>query len=158
MSYLFDADHSRLLDHHSNITVAQLGWERVLHSFISKSAVERLCEIPPDQGFDLVTPTITRNDYQVVKHFRKSYTIIMGGGQELEKCAQELVDVLGCYFPIVYTPPADTTGKVTREELVSGVENALSAAPAFARHVVPMLLEKLSSSFRCRSVLWWSQA
>ncbi len=59
------------------------------------------------------------------------------------------MDVLGCYFPIVYTPPADTTGKVTREELVSAVESALSAAPAFAPYVVPMLLEKLSSSFRC---------
>ncbi|CAL8466583.1 g6119 [Coccomyxa elongata] len=68
--------------------------------------------------------------------------------KELEKHAEELVDVLGCYFPIVYTPPADTTGKVTREELVSAVESALSTAPAFAPYVVPMLLEKLSSSFR----------
>lgn len=61
------------------------------------------------------------------------------------------MDVLGCYFPIVYTPPANTTGKITREELVRGVEQALSAVPAFAPHVIPMLLEKLSSSFRCCS-------
>ncbi|BDA41132.1 probable MMS19 nucleotide excision repair protein homolog [Coccomyxa sp. Obi] len=68
--------------------------------------------------------------------------------KDLEQHAEELVDVLGCYFPIVYTPPADTTGKVTRGELVAGVESALSAAPAFAPYVVPMLLEKLSSSLR----------
>jgi len=72
--------------------------------------------------------------------------------QELEEHAGELVDVLGCYFPIVYTPPADSKGKITREELVRGVEQALSAVPAFAPHVIPMLLEKLSSSFRCCSI------
>ena len=75
----------------------------------------------------------------------------VGGEQELEQRAEELVDVLGCYFPIVYTPPADATGKITREELVAGVETALSAAPAFAPYVLPMLLEKLSSSLRCSS-------
>ena len=69
--------------------------------------------------------------------------------QEVEEHAEELVDMLGCYFPIVYTPPADTKGKVTREELVAGVERALSAAPALAPYVIPMLLEKLSSSLRC---------
>ena len=73
--------------------------------------------------------------------------------QELEEHAEELVDVLGCYFPIVYTPPAQTKGKVTREELVAGVERALSAAPVFAPYVLPMLLEKLSSSLRCCSSL-----
>jgi hypothetical protein len=72
--------------------------------------------------------------------------------QELEEHAEEVVDVLGCYFPIVYTPPAQAKGKVTREELVSGVEQALSAAPAFAQYVLPMLLEKLSSSLRCCSI------
>ncbi|KAK9916671.1 hypothetical protein WJX75_005534 [Coccomyxa subellipsoidea] len=68
--------------------------------------------------------------------------------KELQEHAEEVVDVLGCYFPIVYTPPAQAKGKVTREELVSGVEQALSAAPAFAQYVLPMLLEKLSSSLR----------
>ncbi len=67
--------------------------------------------------------------------------------QDLEEHAEELVDVLSCYFPIVYTPPADAPGRVVgRQELASGVEAALAAAPALALHVVPLLLEKLTSS------------
>jgi hypothetical protein len=74
--------------------------------------------------------------------------------QALEQHAEELVDVLSCYFPIVYTPPADALGGATalaaavvgRQELVSAVQAALAATPAFAPHVVPLLLEKLTSS------------
>lgn len=53
--------------------------------------------------------------------------------------------MLSCYFPVVYTPPDDAPGKaVTRQELLLAVESAL--APAFAPYVVPLLLEKMTSS------------
>ncbi len=68
--------------------------------------------------------------------------------QSLETQAQEIVSVLGCYFPIIYTPPQNMLGSVTRQELAAAVEQAMAAAPALALHVIPLLLEKLSSSLR----------
>lgn len=56
--------------------------------------------------------------------------------------------MLGCYFPIIYTPPQNIPDSVTRQELAAAVEQAMAATPALAPHVVPLLLEKLSSSLR----------
>jgi DNA repair/transcription protein MET18/MMS19 len=69
--------------------------------------------------------------------------------QALEEQAEDLVEVLACYFPIVYTPPTPAPpGTIERAQLVAGVQAALAAAPAFARHALPMVLEKLGSSLR----------
>ena len=68
--------------------------------------------------------------------------------QSLEAQAEEVVEVLGCYFPIIYTPPQNMAGSVSRQELATAVEQAMAATPALAPYVVPLLLEKLSSSLR----------
>ena len=58
--------------------------------------------------------------------------------------------MLACYFPITYAPPAAGGADViTREQLVAGVAGALAAAPPFAPHALPLVLEKLGSSLRC---------
>ena len=74
----------------------------------------------------------------------------MAGVQALRGKAEEMVEVLGCYFPVVYAPPpAVPVGEVVpRAALASAVEHALAAAPALAPHAVPLLLEKLASSLR----------
>ena len=68
--------------------------------------------------------------------------------------AEEVVEVLGCYFPVVYKPPPSMPGEavVTRPALASAVERALAAAPALAPHAIPLLLEKLASSLRWSTV------
>jgi DNA repair/transcription protein MET18/MMS19 len=63
------------------------------------------------------------------------------------------VDVLACYFPITYSPPAGGADVIAREQLVAGVAAALAAAPAFAPHAMPLVLEKLGSSLRCAGAL-----
>lgn len=69
--------------------------------------------------------------------------------QALEEQAEDLVEVLACYFPIVYTPPTPAPpGTIERAQLVAGVQGALVAVPAFAPHALPMFLEKLASSLR----------
>lgn len=70
--------------------------------------------------------------------------------QALRGKAEEVVEVLGCYFPVVYAPPpAAPAGEVvTRAALASAVQRALASAPALAPHTVPLLLEKLASSLR----------
>ncbi|XP_078589095.1 MMS19 nucleotide excision repair protein homolog [Branchiostoma floridae x Branchiostoma japonicum] len=58
---------------------------------------------------------------------------------------EELFEVISCYFPIDFTPPADDPHGVTREDLVLGLRQVLAATSKFAQFCVPMLLEKLSS-------------
>ncbi|KAK9841785.1 hypothetical protein WJX81_002722 [Elliptochloris bilobata] len=71
------------------------------------------------------------------------------GAEALEGRAEELVDVLACYFPITYAPPTTPgPGVITREQLVGGVAAALAGAPAFAPYALPLILEKLGSSLR----------
>ena len=74
----------------------------------------------------------------------------MAGVQVLRSKAEEVVEVLGCYFPVVYAPPpvAPAGEVVTRAALASAVERTLAAAPALAPHALPLLLEKLASSLR----------
>ena len=68
--------------------------------------------------------------------------------QDLAGKAEEVMDLLGTYFPILYTQPSNMPRCVTRVELATAVEQALAAVPVFAPHVIPLLLEKLSSSIR----------
>ncbi|XP_066278817.1 MMS19 nucleotide excision repair protein homolog [Branchiostoma lanceolatum] len=58
---------------------------------------------------------------------------------------EELFEVVACYFPIDFTPPADDPHGVSREDLVLGLRQVLAATDKFAEFCVPMLLEKLSS-------------
>ena len=61
----------------------------------------------------------------------------MAGVQALRSKAEEVVEVLGCYFPVVYTPPPSAPGEVvTRAALASAVERALGcrAGPGAPRH------------------------
>jgi hypothetical protein len=69
--------------------------------------------------------------------------------QGLAEKAEEVVDSLGTYFPILYTQPPNMPGCVTRTELAAAVKQALAAVPVFAAYVIPLLLQKLSSSVRC---------
>ena len=75
--------------------------------------------------------------------------------QDLAGKAEEVVDLLGTYFPILYTQPPNMPGCVTRAELATAVEQALAAVPVFAPHVIPLLLEKLSSSIRWGLQVQW---
>ena len=59
---------------------------------------------------------------------------------------EALFDVVGCYFPITFTPPAHDPHHITQEELRLGLRRALTSHPALAPHVVPMLLDKAEDS------------
>ena len=60
----------------------------------------------------------------------------------------ELFDIVACYFPISFTPPPDSPHQITRAQLTGELEATLTASPLFAHHLLPLLLEKLSSSLR----------
>ncbi|CAN0878198.1 MMS19 nucleotide excision repair protein homolog [Linum grandiflorum] len=58
----------------------------------------------------------------------------------------ELFNILSCYFPIHFTHPKTEDGGVGKDDLSTALMMAFSATPLFEPFVVPLLLEKLSSS------------
>jgi len=60
--------------------------------------------------------------------------------------AEQLFEVVACYYPIDFSPPAVLTSTVTNEQLSAALLNAMTASPLFAPFCLPLLVEKLSSN------------
>ncbi|XP_050379629.1 MMS19 nucleotide excision repair protein homolog isoform X2 [Argentina anserina] len=58
----------------------------------------------------------------------------------------DLFEFLGCYFPIHFTHLKDEDADVRREDLSKALMSAFSSTALFEPFVIPLLLEKLSSS------------
>ncbi len=57
-----------------------------------------------------------------------------------------MCDVVACYFPITFRMPPENMHGLTRDDLANSLEDTLSCTPLFAPFILPLLLEKLSSS------------
>ncbi|KAG9449094.1 hypothetical protein H6P81_009059 [Aristolochia fimbriata] len=60
--------------------------------------------------------------------------------------AADLFEILGRYFPIYFTHPENNDVGVKREDLSRALMCAFGSSPVFEPYVIPLLLEKLSSS------------
>ncbi|CAL2245307.1 unnamed protein product [Prunus armeniaca] len=58
----------------------------------------------------------------------------------------DLFELLGSYFPIHFTHLKDEDAEVKRDDLSKALMSAFSSTPLFEPFVIPLLLEKLSSS------------
>lgn len=67
-------------------------------------------------------------------------------GQEIGPLIEEVFDVTSCYFPVTFTPPPNDPHRITKESLVDALRDVFTARPEMAPLVIPLLLEKLSSS------------
>ncbi|KFM29294.1 MMS19 nucleotide excision repair protein-like protein [Auxenochlorella protothecoides] len=67
---------------------------------------------------------------------------------QMEEGSEELFDILSCYFPISFSPPANDPHGITREGLARALADVLLCSPAFLPYLLPVLLEKLASSLR----------
>ncbi|KAK9800348.1 hypothetical protein WJX73_007679 [Symbiochloris irregularis] len=65
--------------------------------------------------------------------------------QEMTSKGEELCDILACYFPIAFTPPRDDPHGITREMLQAALQSALASCAPMASHIMPILLDGLSS-------------
>ncbi|KAJ3276734.1 hypothetical protein HDV01_002787 [Terramyces sp. JEL0728] len=65
---------------------------------------------------------------------------------DYKKHAQELFEVVFCYFPITFRPPPDDPYGVTAEQLKELLRNVIASTSAFAKLAIPVLIEKLDSS------------
>lgn len=60
--------------------------------------------------------------------------------------ADDVCDVVSCYFPITFRLPPNSEHGVTRERLAAELEATMTCTPTFAPHLIPLLMDKLSSS------------
>ncbi|URE41822.1 Dos2-interacting transcription regulator of RNA-Pol-II [Musa troglodytarum] len=60
--------------------------------------------------------------------------------------SSDVFDILSRYFPIYFTHPKGDGLDITRDDLSKALMDAFSSSPLFEPFVIPLLLEKLSSS------------
>ena len=60
--------------------------------------------------------------------------------------SEALFDVLGCYFPITFTPPANDPHHITADELRSALRAALTAHPSLNAQLIPLLIDKMDDT------------
>ena len=60
--------------------------------------------------------------------------------------AQDIFDMVFCYFPITFRPPPNDPYGITAEDLKLGLRRCVAGSHLFAESAIPLLMEKLSSS------------
>lgn len=73
-------------------------------------------------------------------------TILARFDDRVEAAMEELFEVTACYYPITFTPPPNDPHGITKAQLVNALRAVFCARVTLARFVIPLLLEKLSSS------------
>jgi len=68
-----------------------------------------------------------------------------GKADLIPKHAENLADVLSCYFPLSFTPPPDNVTSVTRADLLDHLYAAYSSTSHFLPHVIQLLEDRLPS-------------
>lgn len=66
----------------------------------------------------------------------------------LGQLTEDTFEVIGCYFPVDFTPASSDTRAITREDLANSLLPCLTAIPAFGEFCIPLILEKLDSDLR----------
>ncbi|KAG0490658.1 hypothetical protein HPP92_007521 [Vanilla planifolia] len=79
-------------------------------------------------------------------HLIQSLGSLFGLRVDPGHAAQDLFEVLSCYFPIYFTHKVSDDFEVKREVLSDALMHAFCSTPYFEPFAIPLLLEKLSSS------------
>ncbi|KAL5264400.1 hypothetical protein ACHWQZ_G005478 [Mnemiopsis leidyi] len=73
-------------------------------------------------------------------------TVIVLQHFNLDNIEEAMFDVISCYYPIDFSPPEDSDVKVSPEDLRTRLNNCFKASNKLAKHAIPFLMEKFSSS------------
>ncbi|KAH9638499.1 hypothetical protein HF086_007469 [Spodoptera exigua] len=121
--------------------------------------IQKLCnkdiEYLKGLGSDFVYGVITAMDgerdprnlvflFQFLQNFIKNFP--------LGHLAEEMFDVISCYFPIDFHPSSDDPAAVTREDLANSLMPCLCAIPEFGDPCIILLIEKLDSNLRLAKI------
>ncbi|KAI9480357.1 MAG: Dos2-interacting transcription regulator of RNA-Pol-II-domain-containing protein [Benjaminiella poitrasii] len=62
---------------------------------------------------------------------------------DISRHIEDLFEIVFCYFPISFSPPANDPFGITTEDLKDSLRRCLAATPYFAYYATPLLIEKL---------------
>lgn len=82
--------------------------------------------------------------FSFLPHFMKSMTL---GHQ-----ADNMFEVISCYYPIDFHASPDDPAAVTRQDLANALAPCLCAVPEFGQNCLVLLIEKLDSSLRLAKI------
>lgn len=82
----------------------------------------------------------------LLQALRIAARLVRRHAEQVQPLLEELFDVTACYFPVTYTPPAGDTTGITREGIAEMLHAVLAGSHHLAELLVPLLLEKLSST------------
>ena len=72
----------------------------------------------------------------------------------LDPFEEDVFEAMSCYFPIDFSPPRGGSLEITKEDLVLGLRNCLSASELFAPLAMPLFIEKLDSDLQVKFALF----
>ena len=75
-----------------------------------------------------------------------AFLLRQAGDEAVLEARDGLFDVIGCYFPITFTPPANDPHHITQHELREALRAALTAHPALNAQLIPLLLDKMDDT------------
>ena len=83
--------------------------------------------------------------------------IIFLSNFSLDPFEEDVFEAMSCYFPIDFSPPRGGSLEITKEDLVLGLRNCLSASELFAPLAMPLFIEKLDSDLQVKFALFTKQ-
>ncbi|KAM0734168.1 MMS19 nucleotide excision repair protein [Formica fusca] len=130
---------------------SQLLSERRKIYVIFKILIENKLDDLKSMGSDLVYGIINSIDgerdpnnlmllFNVLPHFIKKFP--------LGHLAEEMFEVMACYFPVDFNPSGTEDLNVTREDLAKRLIPCLCIIPEFADYCIPLIVDKLYSTHR----------
>lgn len=63
-----------------------------------------------------------------------------------ERSLAQYFEIVSCYFPIIFTPPPNDPYGITSDGLILSLRKAFAASDLLAKHAIPFLLKKLSTT------------
>ena len=75
--------------------------------------------------------------FRLVPHVTKLFSV--------DKCYEDLFEVVSCYFPITFNQPKNDPIGITQHDLLESLTLCLTSAPIFASLVLDLVFEKLGS-------------
>ncbi|XP_029667958.1 MMS19 nucleotide excision repair protein homolog [Formica exsecta] len=130
---------------------SQLLSERRKIYVIFKILIENKLDDLKSMGSDLIYGIINSIDgerdpnnlmllFNVLPHFIKKFP--------LGHLAEEMFEVMACYFPVDFNPSGTEDLNVTREDLAKRLIPCLCIIPEFADYCIPLIVDKLYSTHR----------
>ncbi|CAD0201665.1 unnamed protein product [Chrysodeixis includens] len=134
---------------------SQLRQDRYTIYLIIKKLCEKDIDYVKNLGPDFVYGVISAMDgerdprnlvflFEFLQFFLKSVP--------LGHLAEEMFDVISCYYPIDFHPSPEDPAAVTREQLANGLCPCLCAVQEFGESCIILLVEKLDSNLRLAKI------